>query len=312
MEIHEAADMAHSTALPWAPIMIMPIGDIQYSGSGGPSDLNRLKKQLAWGVENKCYYIGMGDYIDFLSPSNRARLKASGLYDTAEDVIDQAATTLENELFKVLAPTRGRWITLVEGHHYYHHMDGTTTGQRMATFLGAKYGGDAVLTRVTFRKSETNHASVSTKLFIHHGVGSSSTLSGPLPRMERFAARCLAQVFFIGHYHTQDVKVFDALDISDHGMPHLTHVTRCIVQTGSFMHGWQQGSHIGGRPSGHYPEQKLLAPVTLGAPVVILTPVITDRIEEPSGRRATHASVTIGGFVGSMPNLEALLKNKNI
>lgn len=285
MEVFEAKVGAEA-AFPWKPLVICPIGDIQYSGKGGPCDLDRLERHLKDTMRLGAYYIGMGDYSDFPSPSNRRRLLEAGLYDTASDVIDRAAGRLEEELMEVLAPTRGRWLGLVEGHHWFQHLDGTTTGQRFARFLDCTYGGDSMMIRFTFR--DNNHA-VATSIFVHHGHGGSSTLSGMLPKLERFAARNDAQVFFIGHGHTLRVSPFDQLRITERGAPKLIHRTRAIVETGSFLKGWMQGSSVGGIARGHYPEQKLLPPVTLGAPTIIFTPGFFD------SHTRGHPIVTIHG-----------------
>jgi len=177
---------------------------------------------------------------------------------------------MEEAVLKVLAPSKGRWLTLVEGHHYYPHLDGTTTGQRFARELGCRYGGDSVMMRLTFHND--NGSGTNTKLFIHHGHGGGSTLAGPIAKYERFAAHNSAQVFFIGHHHRIMVVPFDALDITDQGDPVLYHHTRAIVLTGSFLRGYMQGNTFGERPQGTYVEKFMLPPVALGGPLVTLTP----------------------------------------
>ena len=162
----------------------MPIGDIQYSGKHGPCDLDKLQRHIAWGIEQKCYYIGMGDYIDFASPSNRARLKAAGLYDTAEDVIDEAARQLERDLLKVLLPTKGRWLGILEGHHYFEHLDGTTSDTRIAGVLEAPYLGTCGMVRLVFQYKQRHLAVV---IWAHHGAGGGVTLGAPLNKLERVA-----------------------------------------------------------------------------------------------------------------------------
>ena len=259
--------------LPWEPLTIMPIGDIQYAGPDGTADLGRLQRHITWGVEHGCHFLGMGDYVDFLSPSNRQRLKQADLYDTASLVIEQAATALEQKIMDILAPTRGRWLGLVEGHHYFVHLDGATTGQHLAEFLGCTYGGDSMLMRLTFRqKVGAGSRGLNSTLFVHHGHGSSTAPGGPLTRLVKLTAYIDAQVFFLGHYHQVMVYPFDQLTVTQRGVPKLYHTTRAIVLTGSFMRGWMQGNQIGGRPKGSYVEQGLMPPAALGGPLVTLTP----------------------------------------
>ena len=270
MELVEA-QVGGRVILPWEPLMLMPIGDIQYGGGGenDPADMARLRKHVGWGVEHDAWFIGMGDYIDFARPTVRKRLRSADPDDTTEILLDRAATALEDEVLAALAPSVGRWLTVVEGHHYYEHLDGTTTGQRFAQRLGCRYGGDAALLRLTFKAGARR---VNTKIFVHHGHGGGSTLAGPLAKYERFAAHCLAQFFFIGHHHRVMVVPFDALEVTDKGEPALYHVTRALVLTGSFFRGDMGGSAHGTRPQGSYVERAMLPPVALGGPLITLEP----------------------------------------
>ena len=288
MEVFEAK-FGSETIHPWEPLNIVPIGDIQFAGKNGPTDLKRLARHIQWARDNNAWYIGMGDYVDFASPSNRTRLKNADLYDTASLIIDEAAKSLEDEVIDVLSPTKGRWIGLCEGHHYMQHLDGTTTGQRVAAALGTTYGGDSMMIRVTFRDDQGH--SVVTKLFVHHGHGGTSTLAGPIARLERFMAYTTAQVAFIGHHHRIMIIPFDQLDMTDRGKPYLFHTTRVIVLTGYFMKGWMQGNNVGGRPSGSYVEQKLLGPVTLGSPMVTLVPERERSDDGSTYRVAVHGQI---------------------
>ena len=241
----------------------------------GASDIDRLAKHIKWALEQNAIFVGMGDFSDFLSPSNKLRLRQAGLYDTAEEVIDNAAITIEKELMEVLRPTIGRWMGFIEGHHTYTSLDGTTTGQRFARFLQAPYLGDSAILRITFREAAPSHESVSLKMFVHHGHGGATTYGGILNRLERFAARFPdVQLIMTGHHHQVIVQPMDSLDVTSKGEPYLFHKTRMLVCTGSFMKGWMQGHKIGGRPQGLYPEQKMMPPTALGAPLIIASPKV--------------------------------------
>ena len=91
--------------LPWKDTLIIPIGDIQLQSNRETVDMDRLNKVIAFGVENDAYYVGMGDFIDMESPSNRAFLRGATLYDSAVDALDASAEELEDELKEVFKPT---------------------------------------------------------------------------------------------------------------------------------------------------------------------------------------------------------------
>jgi len=96
------------------PFVVIPIGDIQWAGDSKQVALDQLKATIARGMEKDAWFVGMGDFIDFMSPSNRQRITGAALYDSAMDVIDNAATDLVQELYeKVLKPTKGRWLGCV-------------------------------------------------------------------------------------------------------------------------------------------------------------------------------------------------------
>jgi len=96
------------------PVVIAPIGDIQWSGKRGSTAGDILKRHIDKCMKLDAWFVGTGDFIDFMSPSNRQRFKAAALYDAAEDVVDDAALELVHGLYEdYLKPTKGRWLGCV-------------------------------------------------------------------------------------------------------------------------------------------------------------------------------------------------------
>ena len=269
------ATIARQKYLPWEPLLLLPIGDIQFDASGA-ADLKRLANQLAWGLDRGAYFIGMGDFVDFLSPSNRDRLAQAGLYDTASGVIDQAATRLEDELFELLKPTVGRWVGLLEGHHYFNHADGTTSDTRFAERLRAPYLGTCALVRISFRDRYKNSSAGSTSvlLWVHHGHGGSGSLpTAGLNKLYHQKVRYPGvRLFLMGHVPQLGHTVTDGLDVPARGEPYLIHEDTHYVLTGGFSRSYQQGSQLAGRAQGNYAEKAMMPPAVLGGAVITLTP----------------------------------------
>lgn len=261
--------------LPWEQTYIMPIGDIQYDGPDGAADLDRLERHLTWGLNQNVWFIGMGDFIDIFSPSNRRKVRKADLYDTASSALDRMGTTLEDELAAILAPTKGRWLGILQGHHYFEHLDGTTSDTRFANFLEAPYLGDCALIRLTFRK-EGNNGSTSIKLWAHHGHGGPGLLpTAGLNRLYHQKVRYPGvRIFLMGHLPQLGHVVTDGLDLTDKGEPHIIHEDTHYVLTGGFARSYQQGSAFGGRPQGSYAEKRMLPPAVLGGAVLQLTPEV--------------------------------------
>jgi len=92
MEIIQAdPDTVKSYWLPFREVRIMPLGDIQY---GAPIDMERLKKYLKWAKQHDVWFLGMGDYLDVASPSNRKEMGGvrPRIYDSIRKAIDEKMT----------------------------------------------------------------------------------------------------------------------------------------------------------------------------------------------------------------------------
>ena len=143
-------------------LVIAPIGDLQWSGQNGPTAKDTLKRHIDRALSMDAYFVGMGDYIDFVSPSNRKKLKAAGLYDVAEAVLEEKAMELMTEVYEqFLEPTKGRWLGMVEGHHFYEG-SGWTTDEKLCEFLKTEFLGTSAY---------INIPTADLVLYVHHGVG---------------------------------------------------------------------------------------------------------------------------------------------
>lgn len=253
----------------------MPIGDIQLGSPG--VDVARLRKHIAWGVDHGVFFLGMGDYTDFLSPSNRRYLKNAGLYDTATDLIEEWHRRHLEELKDILAPTRGMWLGLHEGHHYFEYGDGTTSDTELARSLEAPFLGTAAVTRLTFR-DKAQH-SVECLIWSHHGEGGGQD---PLNRLLKVAPGFpQIDIFVQGHNSQIDARPKDNLWFyGGPGELRMRDKTQMFVATGGFMRGYQQGSRHAGRAGGSYVERGMMRPSAIGGPLISVTPRRTKEYSE--------------------------------
>lgn len=255
-------------------ILLMPIGDIQWFGEHATVALGQLRKAVEWGISNNAYFIGMGDYIDSFSPSNRQKLRGAAFYDTALSVIDQKAEQLVKELFdEALAPTVGRWLGMLEGHHFHEFRDGTTSDQMLCKMLGSPFLGSSAYIRLVLSRS-TGSGMQDIKIWCHHGAGGGSTVGAPLAKLEKVASQWDGDIFLMGHQHKKVgapllyMKPF----FPDRGSPKLVEMTRIVACTGSYLKGYTEFSKQGNVPRGGYVEQKMLNPVALGGVVIKIRP----------------------------------------
>ena len=255
------------------------LGDFQWAGKKANSTaLSHLQRTIADALEAEKHgrevrFIGMGDYIDFASPSNRARLKAANLYDTATDIIDEKALDLTHEIYDLaLKPTKGKWLGLVEGHHLHELKDGTTTDMRLCEMLDAPFLGTTGLIKVTFQPRNTTKR-IPFTVWVHHGTGNGQTGYYPLTRLEKKAAEWeQVDVFAMGHttkmVHEFQNKVYPRWQ----PIPDLAHRKVILIGTGGYSKTYVEGSMQGRIPRGGYAEQRMLNAAIVGSPVLHARP----------------------------------------
>jgi len=280
MELFEfAPKTAASILLPDQEIILCPIGDIQYGSPG--CEVDRLKAHIAWaeGLRKQgksVYYIGMGDYTDADSPSNRKRIVAiwGDLYDSTRAAIIKGREVYLEEVKKLLAPTVGHWIGLLSGHHIAEFEDGTNGDSRLAQFLKTKYLGSSTMLHLRFKGRGYDGAVC--KIWAHHGEGSGQSVSAGINKvMQRAVPYWFANLYLMGHFHSVDAKPIPWIEsvTGPGGEVHLKGTKRFIVVTGGWLAGYAEGSKDAfGLPVGNYIEKAMLAPHTLGAPVIFIRP----------------------------------------
>lgn len=255
------------------PLVIAPLGDIQYSGKRGSTATDTLRRHIDRAMGMDAWFCGLGDYTDFASPSNRQRLRAAALYDTAEDVIDDKALDLVQELFDLyLRPTKGRWLGMVHGHHFANLRTGETTDQRLCQLLDCQFLGTSAFIRLQFVINGNQRCS--TTLWVHHGCGGGMKAAAPLNKIENVAPYWDADIFLIGHMTKMATAPINRVIPRWHGRnaPELVHKKIVLVGCGGFSKGYVQGAKQGSVPMGSYVEQRMLNPASLGAPLIRIVP----------------------------------------
>lgn len=258
----------------WEEMRICFLGDFQYAGkkSHGTA-LSALKDKIAEEVERGAYFVGMGDYIDFLSPSNRQRLRSAALYDTAEDVIDEKSMELTQEIFDLaLRPTVGRWLGLVEGHHFAQLKTGDTTDMRLCEMLKAPFLGTCGVLRINFARGT---GKMGVTLWVHHGHGNGQTGYYPLARLANFSASQEGvDAFAIGHTTKLGHLLTNRMGYQwRRASGKAYHRTIHLIGTGGYSRAYVEGAKQGRVPRGGYAEQQMLGPAVIGSPTLIIRPV---------------------------------------
>lgn len=267
-------------------VTVCPLGDIQWAGDEEDLAYDRLQEHLDLCLSLPTpLFVGMGDYIDFASPSNRERLANARLYDTAQKVIRDASKALVDDLYnRLLKPTKGKWAGIAEGHHHHPVVvrtlkDGSEVHQDsdvyLSDLLGTKYLAEFGMVKLEFPEGG------SVDIVVIHGSGNSVFPWGPLNKLYRIAPNFDADLFLMGHQTKKAMGEFDRVKFPDtHDT--LEHKDIKLVGTG----GWTKG-YVAGRRT--YISQAALNPVALGQPLIHIRP----RFRKVAGRQIWEPGITV-------------------
>lgn len=199
----------HSVDIPCKlgePIKIIPFGDVHRDSEMHAH--STWQDFLAYAKAQKnAYFLGMGDYTDGVSTSERAILNAANLHSTTKismgDMYKGVVRTLANELGFM----RNRCIGLLGGNHYFDYNDGQNTDHLLAAALGARHLGvhSFILVRLLVDgKTNGSRKTAHIPLWIqaHHGLGGGSLAGSqynPIQKMGHMFPR--AHINLMGHSH---------------------------------------------------------------------------------------------------------------
>ena len=274
---------------PGKSLFVAPFNDIHYNTD--ECDRERFHRYIQWGVKqmsegNQLLGIGLGDYNDTLSPSERASMvSAKGGYGMHETTLKEFDKLYERQTLgfsEVMQPWRGSIAMLLEGHHYscysgYYHnkpMKSKTTTEHLCALLKAVYGGQLGIIEANF-----GHG-LRLRIVATHGYGGARTPGARVIKRVRMNEVYEGDLYLMAHDNTK-------MAISDNVLSHtaggkFVSRKRTYCGVGSF-----QKAYPDNEPSGGYVEAIMLPPSDLGA-------VITEvKVENRGGkwRLDWHTSV---------------------
>ena len=264
------------------PVTICPLGDIQWAGDRNDLAFDSLQEHIA-----RCLalpnpkFVGLGDYIDFASPSNREALAHAKLYDTARKVIADATKNLTDELYdKVLKPTKGMWLGMVNGHHHMNIPKVGDSDEYLADKLGAPFCHELGLVQLRW------DGGAEVNILFFHGDGGSVFPWGPLNKLFRISPNFDADILLMGHQTKKAVGEYDFISpvFPTDSEARLEHRTRHLVGTG----GWTKG-YVHGKQT--YVSAGMYPPVALGQPIVHVRP--TWRTSTATGAKVWSRGITV-------------------
>lgn len=246
------------------PIPIYPFGDVHYNN---PSFHDGKFNEFIYDAKQdpKARFIGMGDYIETFSDSERNGLLAAKLHESSSHTIENMVQRSVDEFIEKISFMKGRIIGLLEGNHYFMFGTGISSTQYMCEKLGCRYLGASAFVRLTLQYGK-GHRRSCVDIFAHHGKGASRLVGGSLNTVAQMAECAHADIYIMGHDHRKSVGMGSRLELC-YGFKcvNLREKRLLFIRSGSFLRGYEPGR-------GNYVSKKLLNPADLGYVKIMLYP----------------------------------------
>ena len=259
------------------PIYLIPFGDIHRFAN--MCDIEKWFEFCAWAKHKKnAYFLGMGDYDDLASYSERKALNNAELHESTRQTLEQIYQERVRKFVKEIWFMKDKIIGLIEGNHFGALDSGMTTTQLMCDKLQCKYLGVSSFIRLSMPHG-TKHASID--IWAHHGRGASRKAGGSINAVEDMTGLGEAQIYLMGHDHRKSIAMKSRMYHQD---SRLRHKKILLGRTGSFLLGY-----VDGQPS--YVAKGAMTPSDLGVIKIELTPRRNMKNKEDDYYIDLHASV---------------------
>jgi len=181
---------------------LVPFGDV-HRDSPGFADEAWQKSVKRWkdlAKAGNVLFLGMGDYLDSYSTTERMVIYGGGLHESSTQDLEKLARRKVDKLAGELEFMRGKLVGLMGGNHFPVFHDGTTGDQMLANKLGTSYLGACCAIRLAF---DIHGSKTSVDIFAHHGKGGGVTAGGRLNAVEKLEKVCDADIFLMGDNHAR-------------------------------------------------------------------------------------------------------------
>lgn len=182
-------------------VSLVCFGDVHYD-----SPLFDREKWLAdikyWKSLKNAYFLGMGDYLDSTSTTERECLGniSNKMHETFRNDVQALQLAKVGMIAKELAFMKGKICGMLNGNHYFEFQSGINSDQKLCELLGAKYLGVCAFVRMRFN----NHGRFLIRdIFAHHGMGASRLVGGSLNRVAQMFEGVEADFCCMGHDHNR-------------------------------------------------------------------------------------------------------------
>lgn len=247
------------------PIYLIPFGDVHKSSPMHCND--RWKNFLDWAKgKPRCYFLGMGDYDDLASTSERRLLNSPDIHESTAKTLEQLYMNNVKAFAKDISFMKGKLVGLIGGNHFGQFADGTSTDNRLANLMECKYLGCNSYIRLIFKPKTRPTVTMKLDIFAHHGRGGGRTVGASMNPVQQMANIAEADIYLMGDNHQKGVDFISRLRMNSTGKTmRLVQRKMLLARTGSFLKAYEdnQSSYI---------TDMNLPPSDLGVVKIELTP----------------------------------------
>jgi len=240
---------------------LYPLGDIHIGTKHCAEDKVKEKiKEI--GGNPLAWWIGMGDYAEFISPKDK-RWDSKVISEWVDQ--DNIAEDQTKRIVDLFTPIAGKCIGLLAGNHEnsirrYNH---DNVQKNICERLSVTNLGYSAWIKFIFRRSGGEGHVI--KSVFSHGAGCAITKGAKINRLERFMDAFNARIYAIGHMHDIIVDSNRAyLDLDTNNK--IRQMTKVGAVTGCWFRTYTQGVQAS------YGEERNYPPTALGCPVFTIIP----------------------------------------
>lgn len=180
------------------PFKLIPFGDVHRDSDLHSSD--KWNDFLAYAERQKnAVFLGMGDYTDGVSTSERIVIGDPGLHDTTRNTLKDVYRGVSKTLVNELGFMRGKLLGLLGGNHYFDFGNGDTTDHILSAALRTKFLGVCSFIRMSIDVGKKGKSSLD--IFAHHGKGAGALPGSTFNTLEKMSTTAVADFYLMGHDH---------------------------------------------------------------------------------------------------------------
>lgn len=208
---------------------------------------------------NNVFFVGMGDYDDFASTSEKKEMVR--LHETTIDTFDEMSEKRTRVLGMEMSFMKGRTLGLIEGNHHWVYVNGGTTTMDLASRLEAEYLGWLCHFTVNFKFADRINKVVPLHMALCHGKAGGKTAGATINQVSDMRLIFpVAHILVFGHDHQRGAWPQNVLVPfrKANGETKIKQLRQFLCRSGSFKKAYEDNT-------AGYEIGRLLKPSDLGA-----------------------------------------------